>query len=113
MLSRVNQDANGLNRNPSSNEENTTRACWRGDVNLETVPRWHAFAYLCILLGCFGDVPHNNMDDGDPHEVDMDLEGNGALDIYDDAPIIAYLEVGEVPIGLTPKEMDYVVHRAK
>jgi hypothetical protein len=31
------------------------------------------------------------MDDGDPHHMDMELEGNGALDIYDDAPIIAYL----------------------
>ncbi len=24
---RLNRDANGLNRNPSSNKENTTRAC--------------------------------------------------------------------------------------
>jgi len=53
------------------------------------------------------------MDDGDPHDVDMELEGNGALDIYDDALVIAYLQVGEIPIGLTPKERDHVVHRAK
>jgi hypothetical protein len=31
------------------------------------------------------------MDDGDPHDVDMELEGDGALDIYDDAPVITYL----------------------
>jgi hypothetical protein len=43
----------------------------------------------------------------------MELEGSGALDIYDDAFVIAYLQVGEVPIGLTPKERDHVVHRAK
>jgi hypothetical protein len=43
----------------------------------------------------------------------MELEGNSALDIYDNAPIIAYLQVGEVPIGLTPKERDRVVHTAK
>jgi hypothetical protein len=43
----------------------------------------------------------------------MELEGNGALDIYDDAPIITYLQVGEVPIGLTPNEKDCVVRRAK
>jgi len=43
----------------------------------------------------------------------MDMEGNGALDIYDDAPIIAYLQAGEVLIRLTPKERDCVVHRAK
>ncbi len=65
------------------------------------------------MLGCFGDVPHTNVEDGDPHDVDMELEGNSALDIYDDTPIIAYLQVGEVPIGLTPKERDHVVHRTK
>jgi hypothetical protein len=59
------------------------------------------------------DVPYTNVDNGDPHDVDMESEGNGALDIYDNVPIIAYLQVGEVPIGLTPKEMDHVVHRAK
>jgi len=31
------------------------------------------------------------MDDGDPQDVDMESEGNGALDIYDDALVIAYL----------------------
>jgi hypothetical protein len=53
------------------------------------------------------------MDDGDLHDVDMELEGNGALDIYDDALVIAYLQAGEVPIGLTLKEKDCVVHKAK
>jgi hypothetical protein len=72
-------------------EENTIKARWHGDVDLEVVPRWHAFAYLCTLLGCYGDVPQTNVDDGDPHDVDMELEGNGALDIYDDALVIAYL----------------------
>jgi hypothetical protein len=31
------------------------------------------------------------MDDGDSHDVDMELKGNGALNIYDDALVIAYL----------------------
>ncbi len=53
------------------------------------------------------------MDDGDLHDVDMELEGNGALDIYDDAPIIAYLQASEISIRLTPKERDRVVHKAK
>jgi hypothetical protein len=43
----------------------------------------------------------------------MELRGNGALKIYDDALVIAYLQVGEVLIGLTPKEWDHVVHKAK
>jgi hypothetical protein len=61
-------------------------------VDLETIPRGHASTYLCTLLGCFGDVLHTSVDDGDPHDVDTKLEGNGALDIYDDALIIAYLQ---------------------
>ncbi len=69
--------------------------------------------YLCPLLGCSRDVPQTNMDDGNPHDVDMELEGNGALNIYDDAPVIAYLQTGEISIGLTPKERDRVVHKAK
>ncbi len=77
------------------------------------IPRWHASAYLCTLLWCSGDVSQISVDDGDPHDVDMESKGNGALDIYDDAPIIAYLQVGEVPIGLTPKKSDHVMHRAK
>jgi hypothetical protein len=110
---KVNQDANGLNQNPSSNKEDTTGALWHDDVDLEIIPGWHASAYLCTLLGCFGDVLQTSVNDGDPHDVDMESKGNGALDIYDDAPIITYLQVSEIPIGLTPKERDHVVHKAK
>jgi hypothetical protein len=56
MPCMVNQDANGLNQNPSSNKEDTVKARWHGDVDLEVVPRWHASTYYCTLLGCFGDV---------------------------------------------------------
>jgi hypothetical protein len=34
----VNWDVDGLNQNPSSNEEDTIRAHWHGDVDLEIVP---------------------------------------------------------------------------
>jgi hypothetical protein len=43
----------------------------------------------------------------------MESKGNSALDIYDDEFVIAYLQVGEILIGLTPKERDHIVHRAK
>jgi hypothetical protein len=43
------------------------------------------------FIGVFWGVLHSNMDDGDPQDVDMESEGNGALDIYDDALVIAYL----------------------
>ncbi len=54
--------------------------------------------YFGTLLGCYGDVPQTNMDDGDPHDVDMESKGNDALDIYDDAHVIAYLQASEIPI---------------
>jgi hypothetical protein len=44
------------------------------------------------------------MDDGDSHDVDMESKGNGAMDVYDDAHVIAYLQAKEVPIGLTPRK---------
>jgi hypothetical protein len=61
-------------------------------VDLEAIPRWHAFAYFYTLLGCYGDVLQINVNNGDPHDVDMELEGNGAMDIYDNALVIAYLQ---------------------
>jgi len=67
-------------------------------VDFEAILRWHVFAYLYTLLGCYGDVLHTKMDDGDLHDVDMELNDNGALDIYDDALIITYLQVGEILI---------------
>ncbi len=85
-------------------------ARWCGFGN---ILKWHAFAYFCTLLGCFGDVPQTNVDDKDSHDVDMELEGNGVQDIYENVFVIAYLQVGEILIRLTPKERDHVVHRAK
>jgi hypothetical protein len=32
-------------------------------------------AYLCTLLGCSGDVLQTSVDDGDPHDVDMESKG--------------------------------------
>jgi hypothetical protein len=46
-----------LSQNPSSNEADTTRVHWHGDVDLKAIPRWHAYVYICTLLGCYRDVP--------------------------------------------------------
>jgi len=56
VLVGLNWDVDGLNWNPSSNEEDTTGAHWHGDVDLEAIPGWHAFIYMCALLGCSKDV---------------------------------------------------------
>ncbi len=67
-------------------------------MDLEIILRWHASAYFCTLLGCSRDVLQTSVDDGDSHDVDMELEGNGARNIYYDAFVIAYLQVGEILI---------------
>jgi hypothetical protein len=80
-----------LGRNPSSSEEDTTCAKWHGEVDLEAILGWHAFAYLRTLLGCYGDVPQGNMDGGNSQNDNDELEGNNALDIHLDLHVMAYL----------------------
>jgi len=65
------------------------------------------------LFGCSRDAPHIDMNTKDSHGVKIVLEGDDAFDIHDDAFVIAYLEVGEVLIGLTSKEWNHVMHGAK
>jgi len=102
-----------LNRSPCSSEEDTTSAGWHGKVDLKAILRWHAFVDISILLGCFGDLPLNNTGNGNSHSDDDEPKGNGALDIHLDLHVMAYLQACEVLVGLTPKEQDWVVHKAK
>jgi hypothetical protein len=41
------------------------------------------------------------------------MEGNNALEIHLDLHVMAYLQASEVPMGLTLKERDQIVHRVK
>jgi len=52
------------------------------------VLKWHAFAYLCTLLGCFGDALHINVNTKDFRDVDIEMKGHNVLNIHDDAPIL-------------------------
>jgi hypothetical protein len=54
----------------------------------------HTLYLSRVLWGCTS----NYVDDGDPHDVDMESEDNNALDIYDDALVIAYLQACEILI---------------
>ncbi len=65
------------------------------------------------MLGHSGDVPHNKMGNGESHDEDIELKGNSALDIHEDAFVITYLQVDEVFVGLTPKEQNRIMYRAK
>jgi hypothetical protein len=41
----------------------------------------------------------------DSHDVNIVLEGNGALDIQKDGHVITYLQACKILVGLTPKEV--------
>ncbi len=71
------------------------------------MPGWHAFTYMCTLLGCSGDVPQGNKGGGNFQSDNDEPKGNNALDIHLNLPVMAYLQVGEVLVGLTPKEWYY------
>jgi hypothetical protein len=62
-------------------------------VDLEVVPRWHVFTYLCILLGCFRDALHINMGNESSCDANIELKGNVASNINGNASILAYLQV--------------------
>ncbi len=63
-------------------------------------------------MGCLGDAPQTNMGNEDNHDVNIELKGNGVLNIHEDAPIITYLQACEVLIGLAFKECDQILHKA-
>ncbi len=80
---------------------------------MEAILGWHTSTYLSILLGRSKDVFHSNMGNEDSHDLEIELEGDGVLDIYENALVIAYLQASEILIGLTPKERNHIVHRVK
>jgi hypothetical protein len=82
-------------------------------MDLEVVLRWHTFACLCTLLGCSRDVPKVGPSSKDSQEEDIEPKGNGVLDIHDDLFVISYLQTSGVLVGLTPKDLDRLMHRAK
>ncbi len=113
-LMELDGNVDGLTQNPSSNKKDPNGVHWYGDVDLEVVLSWHVFAYLCILLGCFGNAPHSNMGNKDSCYANIKPKGDGALNILDDALLLhTYKQLIEVSIGLTHKEHDWVVHGEK
>jgi hypothetical protein len=53
------------------------------------------------------------MGGGYSHDANIEPKSDGALNIHVDALVIAYLQMGEISIGLKPKEQDQIVHKAK
>lgn len=64
-------------------------------------------------MGCSRDVPKVRPSNGDSQEEDIEPKGNGVwihMMIY--LLLHIYKQVG-VLVGLTPKELNWVMHRAK
>jgi hypothetical protein len=45
-------------------------------------------------------------------DVDIEPKGDGALNIYEYAFVIAYLQANEILVKLTPKDFDHIMHKA-
>ncbi len=65
-VGRDNWDASGLNQNPSSKKEDTTKAHWHGDVDFEALPSWHVYGYMPTTLQCIKDVLEARLVVGNP-----------------------------------------------
>jgi hypothetical protein len=53
------------------------------------------------------------MGGGDSHDANIEPNSDGALNIRVDALVIENLQMGEILVGLTPKEQNQIVHKAK
>jgi hypothetical protein len=53
--------------------------------------RMTCFCYLCTLLECLGNALQIDICNKDYDGVDTKPKDDGALDVYDGAPIIAYI----------------------
>jgi hypothetical protein len=46
-----------------------------------------------------------NINNKDSHDVDVEPKGDAGLNIHEDVFVIAYLQMGEVPMGLKLSNM--------
>jgi hypothetical protein len=63
-------------------------------MDLETIPSWNASTYLCTLLGCLGMHFKLTLVTKVPM-MDIESKGVGALDIHENAHVLAYLQATE------------------
>jgi hypothetical protein len=120
----LNQDADGLSRNPCTSEQDLTGARWHGGEDQEVVPGWHASAYLCLLIdedyiACaaarkssdttvVSEPPRPDVVDPESSE-----DSTGGRDIYDDVVVVEYLCHGALVGTIGAKERDRILQRAK
>jgi hypothetical protein len=114
----ANLDANGLSRNPCTNQEDNTGVKWHGEVNEEMVPGWHASAFLCLLgvdSSMDGHVTSYSSQrvDGQSSNLEVGDSNTGHRDVHNDTLVLEFLWTSIVLGMVSAKERDYVLQRAR
>lgn len=83
----------GLSRNPSASDLDTTKAHWHEETNLEIMSSWHVVSFICTLAnGCHKVSCQVQVD---PlcisRSLKMELDEIGFMDIIRDAQVLTYL----------------------
>ncbi len=113
-LGVINLDANGLNWNPCTSQEDDIGARWHGEVDEEMVPRWHALAFLCLLgvdSSMEGHVTSyfNQRVDGQSSYPEVGDGSTSHHDVHDDTLVLEFLRTNMVPSMVSAKEKDHVL----
>ncbi len=101
-LGVANLDANGLNQNRCTSQEDDTGARWHGEVDEEMVLGWHASAFLCLLGVDFRLVGHmtfycSQRIDGQFSDPEVEDGSTGHHDVHDDTLMLEFLWTSMVP----------------
>ncbi len=92
----TNLDADGLNRNPCTNQEDNTRARWHGEVDDEMVLGWHASTLLCLLVVDSSTEGHmtsysSQRVNGQSSDLEVGDGNTGHHDVHDDTLVLEFL----------------------
>jgi hypothetical protein len=95
--------ADGLSHNPVPNQADATSARCHVEEDEDSCPRWHCFAFLCLLV-----MNKDTTGEATVATVDADdgEESGGAKDIFEDVDVMKYLKDGKVKVMWSTKERD-------
>ncbi len=114
----ANLDANGLNRNPCTSQEDVTGARWHGEVDEEMVLGWHALAFLCLLgvdSSMEGHVTFYFSQKVDGQSLNPKV-GDGSIghhDVHDDTLVLEFLQTSMVLGMVSANERDRVFQQGR
>ena len=78
------------------------------------VPGWHAVAFLCLLaIKAYAEPSDDIIGNTRPIDSETSGELGESKDVYIDSRVLSYLQTGELTTGLTTKDKDRILQRAK